>query len=294
VREGAVKADVPVTEFIKAYIGSWPRPHLFDRFLGRPGEFDDEGIARTDGLFDLWLRRADDFFLFSFQRDVLLDVGRQLSMVETDKPAQIRLRIDDLHDKQVADAVTAFGYSRARDASAAGSRFMNSLTTQLHVPPKDARGVAESLVAGKFDCPLGGDYKLVDPLNGSANGEPASAGVRATENLTIPNTRLLWASTAAVPENRFLLTVIPADYTMPLMNWFRGLSAEVAQANDELTLHAELEMVHIEVGPPEDPEDAEGGLKLPGLGNLFGLGGKKDDNVKQTGASEGANADQKK
>ena len=41
-----------------------------------------------------------------------------------------------------------------------------------------------------------------------------------------------------------------------------------------------------EVGPPEDPEDAGGGLKLPGLGNLFGFGGKKDDNVKQAGASD--------
>jgi hypothetical protein len=167
---------------------------------------------------------------------------------------------------------------------------MNSLTTQLHVPPKEARTVAESLVAGKFNCPLGGDYKLVDPLNGDPAGEPASAGGRAPENLPTPNARLLWASTATVPENRFLLTVIPADYTMPLMNWFRGLSADVAQANDELTLRAELEMVHIEVGPPEDPEDAEGGLKVPGLGNLFGFGGKKDDNVKQTGVRENGNS----
>ena len=42
---------------------------------------------------------------------------------------------------------------------------------------------------------------------------------------------------------------------MPLMNWFRGLTADVARANDELSLHAALDMVHIEVGPPEDPND---------------------------------------
>jgi len=298
VREGQVKADVPITEFIRAYVGSWPRPHLFDRFLGRPGEFDNEGIARTNGLFDLWLRRADDFFLFSFQRDILLDVGRQLAMVEVEKPAQIRLRIDDLHDKQVADAVTAYGYSRARDASASGSRFMNSLTTQLQVPPQEARAIAENLVAGKFDCPLGGDYTLVDPLNptpkqqapappNANDGEVASATAGANETLPDPTARMLWASTATTPENRFLLTVIPADYTMPLMNWFRGLTAEVARANDELTLHAALDMVHIEVGPPEDPEEAAGGLKLPSLGNLFGgFGGKKDEAVKPAAASE--------
>jgi hypothetical protein len=282
VREGEVKADVPISEFVRGYVGGWPRPHLLDRFLGRPaGEFDDDGIARTAGLFDLWLRRADDFFLFSFQRDILLDVGRQLAMVETDKPAQIRLRIDDLHDKQIADAVTAYGYSRARDASASGSRFMNSLTTQLHVPPTDARAVAENLIAGKFDCPLGGDYKLVAP----ESGEVASATGRASETLPDPTARLLWASTATTPENRFLLTVIPADYTMPLMNWFRGLNADVGRTNDELKLHAELDMVHIEVGPPEDPEEA-GGL-LPNLGNFFsGFGGKKDKEVKPAAAND--------
>jgi hypothetical protein len=289
VREGQVQADVPISEFLRAYVGSWPRPHLFDRFLGRPAEeFNNEGIARTNGLFDLWLRRADDFFLFSFQREILLDVGRQLAMVEAKEPAQIRLHIDDLHDKQVADAVTAFGYSRARDASASGSRFMNSLTAQLHVPSRDARAVAESLVAGKFACPLGGDYKLTDALNPRpetapippATGEAASAAVPPAEQLPSPNARLLWASTATTPENSFLLTVIPADYTMPLMNWFRGLDANVAQTNDELALHAVLEMVHLEVGPPEDPEQAGGGL-LPNLGSIFGFGGKKDDQPKK-------------
>jgi hypothetical protein len=281
VREGQVKADAPISDFLRAYVGGWPRPHLLDRFLGQPaGDFENEGIARTTGLFDLWLRRADDFFLFSFQRDILVDVGRQLAMVEAEKAAQIRLHIDDLHDKQVADAVTAFGYSRARDASASGSRFMNSLTTQLHVPPQEARAVAESLIAGKFACPLGGDYKLI-----TANGEVASAAGQPAETLPDPDARLLWASTAPAPENRFLLTVVPADYTMPFMNWFRGLDAQVARTNDELTLHSELDMVHLEVGPPEDPEAAGGGL----LRNLFGgFGGKKDKQVKPAAASEPA------
>jgi hypothetical protein len=282
VREGQVQSDVPISEFLRGYIGGWPRPGILDRFLGRPaGPFDDDGIARTAGLFDLWLRRADDFFLFSFKRDVLLEVGQQLAMIETpdEKPAQIHLRIDDLSDKQVADAVTAYGYMRARDASASGSRFMNSLTTQLHVPPEDARSVADNLVAGKFDCPLGGDYVLVDP-NAAGNDVPNG------EALPAPDSRQLWASTATTPENRFLLTVIPADYTMPMMNWFRGLSADVGRADDELTLHAELDMVHIEVGPPKDPEEAGGGSLLPNLGKLLGFGRTSNDQVKPASATE--------
>jgi hypothetical protein len=304
VREGKVQADVPLSDFLRAYVGSWPRPHLLQRFLGGPaGDFDNEGVARTDGLFDLWLRRADDFFLFSLQRDVLLDVGPQLAMVDAEQPAQIRLRIDDLHDEQIADAVTAFGYSRARDASASGSRLMNSLTTQLHVPPQDARNVAEQLIAGTFECPLGGEYVLTNPLNPeleTARGTPAreDSRVRATPtavNQPAPGTRVLWASTAATPENRFLLTVVPADYTMPLMGWFRGLEAEVSREADELNLHAELNMVHIEVGPPEDPEGAEGGLKIPNLSNLFsGFGSKKDDQVKPAAGTEPVDENAKK
>jgi hypothetical protein len=287
VRQGEVTADAPTSEYLRAYIGGWPKPHLIERFLGRPaGPYDDDGIARTGGLFDLWLRRADDFFLFSFKRDVLMDVGPQLAMEDAPRPAQIRLRIDDLTGKQLATAVSGYGYSRARDASASGSRFMNSLTTQLHVAPQDARAVAEDLVAGQFACPLGGEYKLVDSL-GAPDGDVAPA--------TASFNRELWVSTAPTPENRFLLTEIPADYQMPLMNWFRGLSADVARIEDELWLNAQLDMVHIEVGPPEDPEDAEGGgLNIPGLGNLFsGFGKKTDDKVKPAAAEETPSATKK-
>ncbi len=303
VRQGEVQTSGSITDAIRAYIGGWPRPHLIDRFLGRPaGPLDADGIARTNGiggLFDLWFRRADDFFLFSFKRDVLLEVGQQLAMVEAERPAQIRLHIDDLTNKQIATAVNGYGYMRARDTSASASRFMNSLTTQLHVPAEDARALGEDLVAGKFACPLGGQYVLLNPFSreakpsaepaeqlpapGEPAGEPASAGGRK-----------LWTSTAPAPENRFLLTVIPADYQMPLMNWFRGLSADVARINDELFLNAQLDMVHIEVGPPEDPEGG-GGLKLPSLGNLFsGFGAKKDEAVKPASATEGKQAPSKK
>jgi hypothetical protein len=282
VREGEVEAEARASEYVRAYVGSWPRPHLLDRFLGRAdGPYDDEGIARTRGLFDLWLRRADDFFLFSFKRDVLLEVGQQLAMVDAQAPAQIRLFIDDLSDKQVADAVTAYGYMRARNASASAARFMNSLTTHLHVSPEDAAPLAEALVGGKFACPLGGDYELVT-ASGEEESLPAPDGAVASRAAP----RLLWASTATPPENRFLLTTVPADYTMPLMNWFRGLDARVARVDDELTLHADLDMVHLEVGPPEDPDDASGGFKLPSLGGLFSGFGKTDDQVKPASARE--------
>jgi hypothetical protein len=298
VRQGEVRADAPAPEFIRAYVGGWPRPHLLDGILGRPtGPFDDEGIARTNGLFDLWLRRADDFFLFSFKRDVLLEVGQQLAMVEAERPAQARLFIDDLSNKQVATAVSGLGYMRARNTSASGARFMNSLVTQLHVPPEEARELAEQLVGGKFDCPLGGDYALVDPnIPLPARGEGLGEGRRGGGEEALPppaeagspSARQLWVSTATPPENRFLLTEIPADYRMPMMDWFRGVTADVARDGADYVLHAELDMMHIEVGPPEDPGTDESGiLSLPGLRDLFG-----GSNRSQGGQVKPASADE--
>src|SRR5262249_7673398 len=72
VRQGEVTANQSPTEFIRGYIGGWPRPHLIDHFVRIPdGQLDADNTGRTTGLFSLWFRRTDDFFLFSFKRDVL-------------------------------------------------------------------------------------------------------------------------------------------------------------------------------------------------------------------------------
>jgi hypothetical protein len=56
------------------------------------------------------------------------------------------------------------------------------------------------------------------------------------------------------------------------MQWFRGLTLEVGRVDsaDALTLHAELDMVHQDVTPPEAAQ--EGGSLLPSLGGLLGWG----------------------
>jgi hypothetical protein len=295
VRQGEVQADARPAEYVRAYVGGFPRPHLLDRFLGGPtGPFDDQGIARNNRLFDLWLRRGDDFFLFSFKRDVLIEVGQQLAMVEAERPAQIRLQIDDLSDKELATAVSGVGYMRARATSASGPRFMNSLTTQLHVQPKEARAIAEGLVGGTFKCPLGGEYILTNPdapppppegaeeLLPIPDGPAATATVDSEQSAT---SRKLWSSTAVPVENRFLLTEVPADYQVPMLNWFRGINADLSPGPDELRVHAELDMVHLDVAP--EPTDTGEGFKLPNLGNLFGGWSKtKDDEVKPASVDE--------
>jgi len=274
VRQGEVAPSTAPAQFVRGYIGTWPRPlALLDTFLGPPsGPPDNDGIARNDRLFDLWARRVNDFFLFSFKRDVLLEVGPQLAMVEPERPAQMRLRIADPSDKQIATALSGLGYMRARSTSASATRFMNSLTTQLHVPPAKAEVLAEELVRGRFECPLGGEYELVPlPVAGEGPGE----GIRQ-----------LWVSSANPPANQFLLTEIPADYEMPLVKWFRGLDVEVLRANDALTLHSDLDMVHQNIEPAEaEADDEESGGSF--FGNLLGWGKSEAEKEPSQPVSEG-------
>jgi hypothetical protein len=289
IRQGQVGADATPDEYLRGYIGTWPRPlALLDTFLGRAtGPPDRDGIARNDRLFDLWLRQVDDFFLFSFKRDVLLEVGPQLAMIEAEQSGQIRLHVDDLTDREIATGVAGLGYMRTRSASASASRFMNSLTTQLHVPPADAREVAERLVGGRFVDPLGGEYVLVDGETALPFSRDAQRSANSGEALPTPGGRRLWASTAAAPQNRFLLTEIPAEYEMPLMDWFRGLALTAGRddALDAVMLHADLEMTHLDVGPPADESDS--GFSLPSLGGLLsGWGAKQDEDVKPASHEE--------
>lgn len=289
VRQGEVRPVGSLSDFLRAYAGGYPRPHLLDRVFGPPtGPFDEHGIARNSRLFDLWLRRADDFFLFSLRRDVLLEVGPQLAMIDAERRAQIRLRVDDLSDKQLATTVSGLGYMRARAASASGPRFMNSLIAQLHVSADEARVVAEQLVHGTFTCPLGGEYVLA--------ATDASLAELQPEQLPPPNApdahaeepnnrRELWTSTAIPPTNRFLLTEIPANYEMPLMSWFRGVSLEVERGSDVLLTHAELDMRHLDVAP--EPTEPGEGFKLPSIGDLFGGWNKSPGNAAEpTSADE--------
>lgn len=229
VSGGKLRVPMQLMQAVQGYVGAWPRPDFLGRLLGAPRDgYDRDGFARGRGLFDLWVRRADDFVLFSFKRQVLFEVGTQLAMVPAARPAQAWFTMQDLAGTQYEQVVTSFAYARTRDTSASGSRFMNSLIDQLHVPPEAARDLANNLVGGEFVCPLGGEYQLVQVPGGGER----------------------WASTAATPRNQFLLTEVPPDYRFPLLDWFRGMTAELVRDADSATFSAEI---LISESPTADP-----------------------------------------
>jgi hypothetical protein len=90
----------------------------------------------------------------------------------------------------------------------------------LHVPRDQCRAVAEKLMGGQFVDPLGGEYVLTE-----TPGEPP-----------------VWTSTAVLPQNRFLLTVAPGDFTLPALTWFQGLRGDLMLNDAELAAHVEIDM----------------------------------------------------
>jgi hypothetical protein len=238
VADNRVQPAGSLRDWVRGYIGAWPRPGLLEILTGGPPtRVDRDGYAPLPGELG-WQRRTGDFFVFSFRRDVIGEIAPHLGMVNEGRPAQVRLRIEELGDSSVAQFANALAYQRARQASQSGSRLMNALADQLHVAPADARGIAEDLLGGSLVCSLGGDYDLVE----------------------LPSGQMLWTSTALPRDNRFRLSDVPADYTLPLLTWFRGLDAELALVDGTLSAFATLDMQN--KSPTGQPVET---LPLPGL-----------------------------
>jgi hypothetical protein len=222
------------------YLGSWPRAGFLDLLpLNLGGSVPDpNGFSRL--LFGLWRRQGGGFSVLSFDPALLANVTPQLRAVESETEAQLRVHIEDLSQSKIRPWITSLYYQRALAASAGNARLLTQLNQQLHVPIEKAREVAEDLLDAHLICPLGGEYRLVEDLNGGAR---------------------TWQSTAW---SRRSLTTVPEGFDAPLLKWFRGLDAHLNKVDDQIVARFELDMERKPTAPKID---------LPFF-NLFG-GGQK-------------------
>lgn len=209
----------PFAEFAHLYWGAWPRPGLLAIFAP-PNQAPVPGPEPAPAGNDAWQARRDDITVMGFQPELVRRVLPELLVEEVPDPAQIWLDVADLTGTQLAGVVNALGYARSREASVAACRLMNTLANQLHVPRDECRAIAESLVGGQFEDPLGGEYQIVEVLG----GQPA------------------WTSTALAPQNQFLLTQPPTDYQLPALTWFKGFRGRLLLDKTALSGHVEIDM----------------------------------------------------
>ncbi len=153
-------------DFLVGYIGTTGELGLLSVLgIGIPPESDAGGYARSP--LGGWRRQFDRFTVFSFQHDVLDEVTPQLRFQQAARPAQVRLRVDDVSHARITPRLNDLLIARTRQTSLSNLRFLQALDQQLHVPPAACKEAAEFLLDAKVICPLGGEYVLRQPA-----GEP--------------------------------------------------------------------------------------------------------------------------
>jgi hypothetical protein len=176
----------------------------------------------TPEQIGLWRHGWGEFTIYSFQPYVLESVAPRLQFVEAERPAQFRLRIEDLSARRFAAMANNLAYARTRQTCQANIRLMESLNQQFHVPGPYCREAAELLLGVKLVCPLGGEFAY----------EHTQGGVG------------FWNSTALAqgqPGGLFTAKA-PEGYLAPPMNWFRGLNVDALLLPETLIAHAEILM----------------------------------------------------
>lgn len=223
------------------YLGAWPRPGSLDRLpLGLGGRPDEFGFARMP--FGIWRRTLGPWSALSFDPQLLANVTEQLEVEDTDNPAQMRIHVGDVGQTKLSAWVDAMYYERARQTSVANAALLQHVVQQFRVTPAKARTVVEEIIDGRLVDVLGGEYAPVTYRDGA----------------------ILWQSDAWPRE----VGRPPAEYRAPLLEWFRGLDADLTKSEGRLAVRAQLDMQR------KKPEPEQ--LQLPSfnLPNLFGDFGK--------------------
>lgn len=231
------------------YLGAWPKPGFLDWLPVNLAGTQPNAAGFSRLPFDLWRRQWGDFSALSFDPKLLASVTPQLQPEEAENEAQIRIHVGDLSQAKLQAWVNSLTYTRAHQTSLGNARLLHSLSQQLGVPRDEALLAGERLLDAKLVCPLGGEYRL----DRQADRVPLWTSTK-------------WPATAA--------DRAPPEYQTPLLQWFRGLDAELTKYGDRVVLHTSVDM-------QRKPKEAKADLPLFNL-NWFGGGKGGKSETKET------------
>ena len=235
---GGLFQTLMVLRTTPGYLGAWPKPGFLDVLPWGLGGGPPDAAGYSQLPLGVYRRQWDAFSALAFDPRLLAEVTPQLAVTEADNDAQVRVRVGDISRTQLQSWVNSLAYARARQASLGNVKLLHALSQQLGVPRADALQAAAELLDAKLVCALGGQDRVTETPGG------------------LP----LWSSDRW-PEHAAGATA--EDYRAPLLEWFRGLEADLTMYGDRVVLHATLDMQR-KVSEPK--------LKLPSFRGLFGGG----------------------
>jgi hypothetical protein len=200
------------------YLGMTPPVNLLRRVSRESVTI--EGIPLLRMPFGVWHHEsARGFVVVSHSPSIV--PADDLQLVPADRPAQIRLNVKDVRATQIESWFAALDFQRAHQMSVGNTRLAHALSEQLGITPDRALQVGEAILGVDLICGLGGKYTLQRHNNGID----------------------YWTSTAWPPPHS---AAQPADQTArhappvisPLLQWFRGIDAELALDADGTQLRA--------------------------------------------------------
>ncbi len=270
------------------YLGAWPLPGYLDRLpLGLGGGMPDPyGFSRL--LLGAWRWQGNGFSVLSFDRGILERSVPTLQAVPAKDPAQARATIADLENSKLSTWINTYWYRRGLQGSRGNARLLDTIQTQFQIPALESKDVAERLIDGVVQCPLGGQYAMTSTdKNKAANAmwsssawpvNPASISPQPIRQ-SLPPSRPYAAGLEMNPETAFP----PADYRAPWLGWFRGGQIHVTQLSNQLILVGQVDLEKL---PPVPLSKSEAGSQkvLPPMNfdlfsvpfNIFG-GAKQSD-----------------
>lgn len=205
---------------IPGYLGAWPLPGVIDRLPLGIGRGQPVGPGMTRLVGGLHRFQGGGFSILSFYRDVLEASLPHIIADEADDEAQVRLMAHSLQGTELESWANELLYRRTGAASQAGAQLLDLLTRQLQVPRQQALGVANDLLGGRLQDPLGGQYQL-DGDDGSGRPRRWTSSVWGGD--TLP----------ATP---------PTGYLAQPLVWFRGGRAGITQLDDRLIADAVVQI----------------------------------------------------
>ncbi|HPM79835.1 MAG TPA: hypothetical protein PLF81_04020 [Candidatus Anammoximicrobium sp.] len=243
LRSGGLLDTLLLLQSTPGYLGAWPKLGFLDLLpLGLAGGAPD-AAGYSQLPLGVWRRQWDAFSALAFDPKLLAFVTPQLAATEADNDAQVRVHVSDLSQARLQTWVNQLAYSRAHQASLGNAKLLHMLSQQLAVPRDRALDTAEDLLDAKLICSLGGQYGLSET--------PGQIALWKSDQ---------WPDAAGRPATD--------SYRAPLLDWFRGLDADLTMYPDRVVVHATLDMQRKATEPK---------VELPFFNKLFGGGKPKAD-----------------